>query len=126
MRGNGESMDTVAVHDGERRPGPDGSVVFPIYQGTVYEVEPGTSYHDLKYIRLNSTPSQNYLHDELAAIEGAEAAIATSSGMAAGSGLVLRLRGRRAAGDLGSRAHRADQGLPRRDDHQPAAAGRAA
>lgn len=76
-------MDTLAVHAGERRPGPDGSVVFPIYQGTVYEVEPGTGYHDIKYIRLNSTPSQVYLHDKIAALEGAEAALATASGMAA-------------------------------------------
>ena len=91
MSGNGESMDTVAVHGGERRPGPDGSVVFPIYQGTVYEVEPGTSYHDIKYIRLNSTPSQQYLHDKLAALEGAEAAVATSSGMAAVTTILLSL-----------------------------------
>ncbi len=91
MHGNGESMNTVAVHGGERRPGPDGSVVFPIYQGTVYEVEPGTSYHDIKYIRLNSTPSQQYLHDKLAALEGAEAAVATSSGMAAVTTILLSL-----------------------------------
>ena len=91
MSGNGESMDTVAVHGGERRPGPDGSVVFPIYQGTVYEVEPGTSYHDIKYIRLNSTPSQQYLHGKLAALEGAEAAVATSSGMAAVTTILLSL-----------------------------------
>jgi len=91
VSGNGESMDTVAVHGGERRPGPDGSLVFPIYQGTVYEVEPGTSYHDIKYIRLNSTPSQQYLHDKLAALEGAEAAVATSSGMAAVTTILLSL-----------------------------------
>jgi cystathionine beta-lyase/cystathionine gamma-synthase len=91
VRGNGESMDTTAVHGGEPRPGPDGSVVFPIYQGTVYEVEPGTGYHDLKYIRLNSTPSQRYLHDKLAALEGAEAAVATSSGMAAETTILLSL-----------------------------------
>src|ERR1700743_959828 len=91
MNGNSESMDTVAVHGGERRPGPDGSVVFPIYQGTVYEVEPGTEYHDLKYIRLNSTPSQLYLHDKRAALEGAEAAVATSSGMAAVTTILLSL-----------------------------------
>ena len=91
MRGNGESMDTVAVHGGERRPGPECSVVFPIYQGTVYETEPGTGYHDLKYIRLNSTPSQQYLHGKLAAIEGAEAAVATSSGMAAVTTILLSL-----------------------------------
>jgi cystathionine beta-lyase/cystathionine gamma-synthase len=91
VQGNGQSMDTVAVHGGERRPGPEGSVVFPIYQGTVYEVEPGTGYHDLKYIRLNSTPSQQYLHDKLAALEGAEAAVATSSGMAAVTTILLSL-----------------------------------
>jgi cystathionine beta-lyase/cystathionine gamma-synthase len=84
-------MDTLAVHGGEPRPGPDGSAVFPIYQGTVYEVEPGTGYHDLKYIRLNSTPSQRYLHDKLAVLEGAEAAVATSSGMAAVTTILLSL-----------------------------------
>jgi cystathionine beta-lyase/cystathionine gamma-synthase len=83
VHADSESMDTLAVHGGERRPGPEGSVVFPIYQGTVFSVEPGTGYHDIPYIRLNSTPSQKYLHDKLAAVEGAEAAVATASGMAA-------------------------------------------
>jgi cystathionine beta-lyase/cystathionine gamma-synthase len=83
MHADDESMQTLAVHGGERRPGPEGSVVYPIYQGTVYSVEPGTSYHDISYIRLNSTPSQRYLHDKLAALEGAEGAVATASGMAA-------------------------------------------
>jgi cystathionine beta-lyase/cystathionine gamma-synthase len=83
VHADGESMETLAVHGGERRPGPEGSVVFPIYQGTVYSVEPGTGYHDLPYIRLSSTPSQRYLHDKLAALEGAEGAVATASGMAA-------------------------------------------
>ena len=78
-----QRIDTLAVHSGEQRPGPEGSVVFPIYQGTVYTFDEGTGYHDIKYIRLNSTPSQKYLHDKLAALEGAEAAVATSSGMAA-------------------------------------------
>ncbi len=82
-------METIAVHSGERRPGPEGSVIFPIYQGTVYSIDPGTEYHDIKYIRLNSTPSQRYLHDRLAALEGAEAAVATSSGMAAITATVL-------------------------------------
>jgi cystathionine beta-lyase/cystathionine gamma-synthase len=86
MRNDDESslaIETVAVHGGEHRPGPEGSVVFPIYQGTVFSVEPGTSYDDIRYIRLSTTPSQGYLHDKLAALEGAEAAVATSSGMAA-------------------------------------------
>ncbi|MEV4645237.1 PLP-dependent transferase [Saccharopolyspora sp. NPDC049357] len=78
-----DRIETLAVHGGERRPGPEGSVVYPIYQGTVYSVPSGTDYHDLRYIRLNSTPSQSYLHDKLAALEGAEAGLATASGMAA-------------------------------------------
>jgi cystathionine gamma-synthase/cystathionine gamma-lyase/cystathionine beta-lyase len=76
-------IGTLAVHGGERRPGPEGSVVFPIYQGTVYSVPPGTDYHDIKYHRLSTTPSQTYLHEKLAALEDGEAAVATSSGMAA-------------------------------------------
>ena len=82
-------IETVAVHSGERRPGPEGSVIFLIYQGTVFSIEPGTGYHDIQYIRLNSTPSQRYLHERLAALEGAEAALATSSGMAAMTATIL-------------------------------------
>ena len=89
-------FDTLAVHGGERVPGPEGSVVFPIFQGTVFTSEPGESYHDIKYHRLNSTPSQKYLHDKLAALEGAEAAVATSSGMAAITTILHTLLG---AGD---------------------------
>jgi len=84
-------FETLAVHGGERRPGPEGSLVFPIYQGTVYTYEPGTDYHELKYIRLNSTPSQKYLNDKLASLEGAEAALATASGMAALTTTLLTL-----------------------------------
>jgi cystathionine gamma-synthase/cystathionine gamma-lyase/cystathionine beta-lyase len=83
------SIETLAVHGGERRPGPEGSLVFPIYQGTVYTVPEGTGYDDIPYIRLSSTPSQRYLHDKLASLEGAEAAVATSSGMAAVSTAIL-------------------------------------
>ncbi|HKN46867.1 MAG TPA: aminotransferase class I/II-fold pyridoxal phosphate-dependent enzyme, partial [Candidatus Polarisedimenticolia bacterium] len=85
----GRRIETLAVHAGERRPGPEGSVVFPIYQGTVYAVPPGTDYHDIKYLRLSSTPTQTYLNDKLAALEGAEAAVATASGMAAVSTVLL-------------------------------------
>ncbi|HEY3594269.1 MAG TPA: PLP-dependent transferase [Polyangiaceae bacterium] len=83
------NMQTLVVHAGERRPGPEGSVVFPIYQGTVFELSPGSGYHDIQYGRLSSTPSQTYLHDKLRALEGAEAALATSSGMAAISTTLL-------------------------------------
>jgi cystathionine gamma-synthase/cystathionine gamma-lyase/cystathionine beta-lyase len=82
-------IETLAVHGGERRPGPEGSLIFPIYQGTVFTVPEGTSYHDIRYIRLNNTPSQRYLHDRLAALEGAEDAVAAASGMAAMTAVLL-------------------------------------
>ena len=82
-------IETLAVHAGERRPGPEGSVVFPIFQGTVYAIPPGEDYHALRYLRLSSSPTQLYLHDKLAALEGAPAALATASGMAAVSSIVL-------------------------------------
>lgn len=84
-------MATKAVHAGERRPGPSGSVVFPIFQGTVFESEPGEAYDEIKYHRLGTTPSQSYLHDKLAALEGGEAATATGSGMAAVAASLLSL-----------------------------------
>ena len=83
MHRSDHRMETIAVHSGRPGQAPEGSVVFPIYQGTVYSLEPGADYHDIRYIRLNSTPSQRYLHDRLAGLEGAESAVACSSGMAA-------------------------------------------
>ncbi len=82
-RDSGPSDETRAVHGGERRPGPEGSLVFPIYQSTVYASRRNIPPEDIDYIRLSNTPSQRYLHDKLAALEGADAAIATASGMSA-------------------------------------------
>ena len=84
-------IETIAVHAGERRNEPEGSFVFPIYQGTIYNLKAGAGYHGFGYIRLNSTPTQRYLYDKLAALEGGEAAVATSSGMAAITSTLLTL-----------------------------------
>ena len=84
-----QAFETLAVHAGTHGARPEGSVVFPIFQGTVYESEPGESYDEIKYLRLSTTPSQRDLHDRLAALEGAESALATSSGMAAVSAALL-------------------------------------
>ena len=65
--------------------------MFPIFQGTIYSVPTGSTYDDIKYHRLSTTPSQVDLHARLAALEGAEAAVATSSGMAALSACLLSL-----------------------------------
>jgi cystathionine gamma-synthase/cystathionine gamma-lyase/cystathionine beta-lyase len=74
-------IETKVIHAGERRV--EGSVVTPIFQSATYVHEEGKGYHDLRYLRLNNTPSQVVLHDKLAALEGAESALVTSSGMAA-------------------------------------------
>ncbi len=79
-------FETLAVHGGEPRPAEDGSVIFPIYQGTVFESAPGSSVDDVRYIRLGTNPTQCHLHRRLAVLEGAETAIATASGMAAITG----------------------------------------
>jgi cystathionine beta-lyase/cystathionine gamma-synthase len=83
------AIDTLAIHGGERRPGPEASLVFPIYQAAVFASEPGTDYHDIKYPRLSTTPSHRYLHAKLAALEAGEAAVATASGMAALTSVLL-------------------------------------
>jgi cystathionine beta-lyase/cystathionine gamma-synthase len=90
-QGESSNIETLAVHAGEPRSGPEGSFVFPIFQSTIYRIEPGAGYHGLQYIRLNSTPTQRYLHDKLAALEGGEAAVATASGMAAITSTFLTL-----------------------------------
>jgi cystathionine beta-lyase/cystathionine gamma-synthase len=76
-------IDTRLVHAGEPEPRHAGAVVLPIFQTAMYETRGEEGYHDLKYIRLNNTPNHLALHAKLAAIENAEGALVTSSGMAA-------------------------------------------
>lgn len=76
-------LETKAVHAGVPSPRPGGAVVMPVFQSAMFESAGASSYHDLKYIRLNNTPTQTALHGKLAALESGEAAVATSSGMAA-------------------------------------------
>ena len=66
-----------------------GSVSMPIFQSAMFEYAGETSYHDLKYIRLNNTPNHTALHEKLTALENAEASLVTASGMAAISTTLL-------------------------------------
>jgi len=75
--------DTLLVHAGEPRPRVDGAVSMPIFQSSTFEETEARGYHDIRYARLSNTPSHESLHQKLAALEGAEAALATASGMAA-------------------------------------------
>ena len=76
-------LETKLIHAGEPDPRVLGAVAMPIFQSAMYETVEGAGYHDLKYIRLNNTPNATVLHGKLAALEGAETALVTASGMAA-------------------------------------------
>jgi cystathionine beta-lyase/cystathionine gamma-synthase len=82
-------IETKLVHAGEPRPRIAGAVEMPIFQSATFEYGGEGSYHDVRYLRTNNTPSQVALHAKLAALEGAEAALVTSSGMAAISSTLL-------------------------------------
>ncbi|MCH8019906.1 aminotransferase class I/II-fold pyridoxal phosphate-dependent enzyme [candidate division KSB1 bacterium] len=84
-------FETKLIHSGEPDPRINGAVSMPIYQSAMFEYAGETSYHELKYIRLNNTPNHTALHQKLAALENAEAALVTASGMAAISTSLLTL-----------------------------------
>jgi cystathionine beta-lyase/cystathionine gamma-synthase len=74
-------LETKAVHAGEPHIG--GAVTVPIFQSAMFETFGEANYHNVRYIRLNNTPNHLALQQKLAALENAEAALVTSSGMAA-------------------------------------------
>ena len=82
-------IETQLVHAGEPSPRIAGAVEMPIFQSATYEYAGEGSYHDVRYLRINNTPSQLALHAKLAVLEGGEAALVTSSGMAAISTTLL-------------------------------------
>jgi cystathionine beta-lyase/cystathionine gamma-synthase len=78
-----KNLETKLIHAGEPEPRILGAVAMPIFQSAMFQYAGETSYHDLKYIRLNNTPNHKALNSKLAALENAEAALVTASGMAA-------------------------------------------
>ena len=77
------SMETKVIHAGEPKPRFGGAICLPIFQSSIFEVSEGVDYHDIPYIRLSNTPNHVAVQEKLAAIESAEAALVTGSGMAA-------------------------------------------
>jgi len=78
-----QSFETKLIHTGEPRPRINGAINVPIFQSSTYEYTGEGSYHDVRYLRLSNTPNHLALHEKLAALEGSEAALVTSSGMSA-------------------------------------------
>ena len=84
-----QRLETRIIHAGEPHPRIEGAISIPIFQSAMFEYGGETDYHDLKYIRLNNTPNHTALHEKLAALENAEAALVAGSGMAAISTALL-------------------------------------
>jgi cystathionine beta-lyase/cystathionine gamma-synthase len=86
-----KTIDTGAVHAGEPQPRIGGAVATPIFQSAMFLYEGESEYHAARYVRLSNTPNHEVLHRKLAALEGAEAALVTASGMAAISTSLLAM-----------------------------------
>jgi cystathionine beta-lyase/cystathionine gamma-synthase len=78
-----QRIETKLIHAGEPEPRVDGAVIMPIFQTAMFEYGGEDSYDAIRYLRLNNNPNQVLLHRKLAALENAEAALVTASGMAA-------------------------------------------
>ncbi len=63
----------------------------PIFQSAMFESTGEKTYDEIRYIRLNNTPNHQVLAQKLMAVENAEAALVTASGMAAISTTMLTL-----------------------------------
>ncbi|HEX4922706.1 MAG TPA: aminotransferase class I/II-fold pyridoxal phosphate-dependent enzyme [Bdellovibrionales bacterium] len=78
-----KNLDTLAIHAGEDGVKYAGAVTAPIFQSATYLYGGESDYNEVKYTRLNNTPTHMMLNAKLAALEKAEDAIVTSSGMSA-------------------------------------------
>lgn len=76
-------LETKLIHAGEPNPRLSGAVAMPIFQSSTFLCDDRAGYHGNRYIRLNNTPNHDVLHAKLAALENAETALVTASGMCA-------------------------------------------
>lgn len=84
-------IETKLIHSGEPDPRVLGAVSLPIFQTAMFEYAGEESYHDIRYLRLSNSPNHLALHQKLAALENAEAALVAASGMAAITTTLLTL-----------------------------------
>ena len=73
-------LATLVVHAGEERDG--GGLVPPIHRSSTYELGEPETFDDIRYIRLNNTPTQKAVERKLGALEEGTALV-TPSGTAA-------------------------------------------
>ena len=82
-------LETNLLHAGAPHPAFADAVVTPVFQTANYLMAEEGTYEDVRYIRLSNSPNHHTLHARLATIERGEAALVTSSGMAAMSTSIL-------------------------------------
>ena len=83
-------LSTVAVHGGVPQRDADGPVAQPLQQSVSFVQEIGTA-EGLRYTRYGNSPNAEVVQRRLAMLEGAEAALALSSGMGATACAMLAL-----------------------------------
>lgn len=83
-------IQTDLIHAGEEEK-VDHSVVFPIFQSATFVSQDESAYEDIRYLRLNNSPNHRVLNAKIASVCCGEAAVVTSSGMAAISATLLSL-----------------------------------
>lgn len=84
-------FETKAIHAGMHVDEETGAIAPPLHLSTTYErSESGETPRGYSYIR-DANPTQTRLEEALAAIDGAEGALAFASGMAAGAALLQAL-----------------------------------
>jgi cystathionine beta-lyase/cystathionine gamma-synthase len=89
MSNGNHRIETKLIHSGRPSPLIGGAVSMPVFQSSTFRYMGTKSYDDLRYIRLNNTPNHEVLHQRLSALENAEDALVTGSGMAAISAALL-------------------------------------
>src|SRR5687768_17439993 len=83
-------VSTVAVHGAAHPLEPGAPVVPPIVQSATF-VGGGPEDRELLYTRYGNNPTQVYVQEKLAVLEGMEAALVLASGMAATAMTLLAL-----------------------------------
>ena len=73
-------IETMLIHGGKCEPLIEGALTSPIFQSSTYA---SAEWGKAKYIRFGNTPNHEELQARLALLEESEAALVTSSGMAA-------------------------------------------
>ncbi|MDY6964517.1 MAG: PLP-dependent aspartate aminotransferase family protein [Halobacteriota archaeon] len=82
-------FSTKAIHAGQKPCPVTGAIAVPIYQTSTFALD---RVNETKYVYTRvSNPTQTVLEEKMAALEGGEAGLALSSGMAAISGSVFTL-----------------------------------